>query len=56
VVLVLVERRCFVFACTVVHEREKTRAENLAEIAFERAEPGKSVSHLSIINECACGS
>jgi selenocysteine-specific translation elongation factor len=37
----------------VVHERLEAAAEDLAEIVFERPERGKSVSHLSIINECA---
>jgi tagatose-1,6-bisphosphate aldolase len=40
----------------VVHERLKATAEDLAEIVFERLKRRKSVSHLSIINECACES
>ena len=56
VMFVAMQRCRFVLARAVVHERVKSRAEDLAEIAFERLERGMSVSHLSIINECACES
>ena len=38
------------------HERLKTVAKHFTQVAFKPLHRGKSVCHLSIINECACAS
>jgi len=38
----------------ISYEGLETVAEHVTQVAFQRLHRGKSVCHLSIINECAC--